>query len=291
MLGIGFGDIFSGKTIELKTKENFLNNNKITNEEKTISDSFMINDMMMGSMSMTSSSGAANASIIIKPSNSMRIKAKVLYEYIPTQPDELKLNVGDYIYIIEKDLEDEGWWRGETLTGSVGVFPDNFVEEINQMSPMVLMNGKKSMTNYNDIQEPTMPTMPTMLTADHKLANNNSNSLTSSTMSNSSSSNTSSNNSLSKLMTMAANGKQQTPIIDHHQSQPAPPAAPSSSHMALNDEEANSKSQSELSEELEDINQSETNKLVHIKKTKQMNKRPPSFRKKKVNVLLFWLIK
>lgn len=50
-------------------------------------------------------------------------------------------------------------------------------------------------------------------------------------------------------------------------------------------EEHNSKSQSDLSEDLEDFNQ-DANKLTHIKKTKQQNKRPPSFRAKKVFIFL-----
>lgn len=41
--------------------------------------------------------------------------------------DELTLNVGDVVTVLQKKLEDAGWWRGE-LKGKVGVFPDNFVE-------------------------------------------------------------------------------------------------------------------------------------------------------------------
>lgn len=46
--------------------------------------------------------------------------------------DELSMKVGDIITIEEK--EDEDWWRGE-LHGKVGVFPSNFVEEIQGSAP------------------------------------------------------------------------------------------------------------------------------------------------------------
>ena len=59
-----------------------------------------------------------------KPSD----RAKVLYDYEPQNSDELQLKVGQIIRIINKEVfNTEGWWEGE-LNGSVGVFPDNFVE-------------------------------------------------------------------------------------------------------------------------------------------------------------------
>ena len=64
-----------------------------------------------------------------------RIRARVLFDYVPTQPDELRLLVGEFVFITEKNLDDEGWFRGECcLTGAVGVFPDNFVEELPDMA-------------------------------------------------------------------------------------------------------------------------------------------------------------
>ncbi|CAF0956735.1 unnamed protein product, partial [Didymodactylos carnosus] len=57
------------------------------------------------------------------------VRARVLYAYNQSAPDELTLNVGDIINVLEKNLEDEGWWKGE-INGKVGVFPDNYVEEI-----------------------------------------------------------------------------------------------------------------------------------------------------------------
>ncbi|XP_040280348.1 SH3 domain-containing protein 21 [Bufo bufo] len=52
--------------------------------------------------------------------------ARVMFDYVPTLPDELALKKGDVVAVISKETEDEGWWRGE-LNGKTGVFPDNFV--------------------------------------------------------------------------------------------------------------------------------------------------------------------
>lgn len=54
-------------------------------------------------------------------------RARVVFSYVAENEDELTLNVGDTINILQKKLEDAGWWKGE-LRGRVGVFPDNFVE-------------------------------------------------------------------------------------------------------------------------------------------------------------------
>jgi len=56
----------------------------------------------------------------------MREQAKVLYSYDAQNLDELTIKEGDIIYIISKEIEDQGWWKGE-LNGKIGVFPDNFV--------------------------------------------------------------------------------------------------------------------------------------------------------------------
>ncbi|KAH9524985.1 SH3-domain kinase binding protein 1 [Bulinus truncatus] len=54
-------------------------------------------------------------------------RAVVRFSYNAEQPDELSLVEGQILRILDKELEDEGWWKGE-LNGKVGVFPDNFVE-------------------------------------------------------------------------------------------------------------------------------------------------------------------
>ncbi len=53
----------------------------------------------------------------------------MLFDYTAENEDELSLTEGDIITVIDKDLDDQGWWRGR-LSGKEGVFPDNFVELI-----------------------------------------------------------------------------------------------------------------------------------------------------------------
>lgn len=59
----------------------------------------------------------------------VREQARAIYEYTPINDDELAMKVGDIINILDKEIEDAGWWKGE-LRGNIGVFPDNFVEII-----------------------------------------------------------------------------------------------------------------------------------------------------------------
>ncbi|KAK3107202.1 hypothetical protein FSP39_009234 [Pinctada imbricata] len=54
-------------------------------------------------------------------------KAVVRYSYTAENDDELTLSESDVVTVLDKNLEDAGWWKGE-LNGKVGVFPDNFVE-------------------------------------------------------------------------------------------------------------------------------------------------------------------
>lgn len=59
----------------------------------------------------------------------MLVKAKVVFGYDALQDDELTLAVGDIV--INVDRQDGGWWEGEVL-GKRGVFPENFVEVIEE---------------------------------------------------------------------------------------------------------------------------------------------------------------
>ncbi|KAM9667407.1 CD2-associated protein isoform 2-T2 [Trichechus inunguis] len=54
-------------------------------------------------------------------------QCKVLFEYTPQNEDELELKVGDIIDI-NGEVE-EGWWNG-TLNNKLGLFPSNFVIEL-----------------------------------------------------------------------------------------------------------------------------------------------------------------
>ena len=63
------------------------------------------------------------------PPKPLREQAKVLYAYDAQNEDELTIKEGDIINVISKEIEDQGWFKGE-LNGKIGVFPDNFVELI-----------------------------------------------------------------------------------------------------------------------------------------------------------------
>ncbi|KAJ6612825.1 hypothetical protein lerEdw1_015175, partial [Lerista edwardsae] len=58
---------------------------------------------------------------------SKKRQCKVLFEYTPQNVDELELKLGDVIDINEE--VEEGWWSG-TLNGKSGLFPSNFVKEL-----------------------------------------------------------------------------------------------------------------------------------------------------------------
>ncbi|XP_028968981.1 SH3 domain-containing kinase-binding protein 1-like [Galendromus occidentalis] len=76
------------------------------------------------------------------PPKPVRELAKALYPYDAQNGDELSIKQGDTIVILTKEVEDEGWWKGE-LNGKVGVFPDNFVQLI-RSEPDLVMSGHSS---------------------------------------------------------------------------------------------------------------------------------------------------
>ncbi|GAA5803107.1 hypothetical protein HPULCUR_008582 [Helicostylum pulchrum] len=60
-------------------------------------------------------------------------KAIVLHPYDAEGEDELSLLRGEYVDIIDRHA-DEGWWKGRNERGLVGVFPVNFVRELEEES-------------------------------------------------------------------------------------------------------------------------------------------------------------
>lgn len=62
------------------------------------------------------------------PTNKPKMpQCKALYAYAATEADELGLQPGDIVTIINKD--NEGWWEG-ACKGKKGLFPSNYVELI-----------------------------------------------------------------------------------------------------------------------------------------------------------------
>lgn len=62
---------------------------------------------------------------------SLNIKAIAKYRYASTREDELAIEKGDEIIVLEKEAD--GWWRGR-CGERIGWFPFNYVEEISSLS-------------------------------------------------------------------------------------------------------------------------------------------------------------
>lgn len=58
-----------------------------------------------------------------------------LYDYVPQSENELALQEGDLIYVLEKSTEDD-WWRAKKRARAdedeepTGLIPNNYVEEV-----------------------------------------------------------------------------------------------------------------------------------------------------------------
>ncbi|PVU91492.1 hypothetical protein BB559_002449 [Furculomyces boomerangus] len=51
----------------------------------------------------------------------------VKYPYIPERSDELSLEIGDFLFVIERDdIYKDGWWKGQNINGEVGKFPKSY---------------------------------------------------------------------------------------------------------------------------------------------------------------------
>jgi len=71
-------------------------------------------------------------------------RLKALFAYIPEQESELHLEVGDEVDFIAE--VEEGWWRGQ-LKGRTGIFPSNFVTELESTpTAAATLNGSKDLS-------------------------------------------------------------------------------------------------------------------------------------------------
>ncbi|XP_010880974.1 CD2-associated protein isoform X3 [Esox lucius] len=83
-------------------------------------------------------------------------QCKALFDYVPQNEDELELKIGDIIDINEE--VEEGWWSG-TMNGKSGLFPSNFVKEI-EKNEDVESNNVPDETDGNS-KEALLPPIPT----------------------------------------------------------------------------------------------------------------------------------
>ncbi|XP_062386356.1 caspase recruitment domain-containing protein 8-like [Sardina pilchardus] len=65
-------------------------------------------------------------------------QCKALFDHVPQDVDELELKVGDVVEITEE--VEEGWWSG-VLNGKFGLFPSNFVKEMEESDDADADNG------------------------------------------------------------------------------------------------------------------------------------------------------
>ncbi|XP_018558923.1 CD2-associated protein isoform X2 [Lates calcarifer] len=85
-------------------------------------------------------------------------QCKALFDYQPQNEDELELKIGDIVDIIEE--VEEGWWSGNS-NGKSGLFPSNFVKELDTMTE----DGESNETTADEtdgsgMESTTTPTSP-----------------------------------------------------------------------------------------------------------------------------------
>ncbi|CAH8616928.1 unnamed protein product [Heterobilharzia americana] len=122
--GIGLGNIFSGQPIQLKQ----------TALKDVVKENESLSEKTIGNTKISDDNGQ----------NYTTSQVRARYEYIPKQPDELELHVDDIIHVLDRNLPDDGWWKGRNLrTNLIGMFPDNFVAP---------MNGSNKELDQNKLQ-------------------------------------------------------------------------------------------------------------------------------------------
>ncbi|KAL0570916.1 hypothetical protein V5O48_011042 [Marasmius crinis-equi] len=60
-----------------------------------------------------------------------------LHDFHPENHDEVAFKAGECIEVVEKDeLYGDGWWKGKTLAGKLGLFPASFATALSQALPI-----------------------------------------------------------------------------------------------------------------------------------------------------------
>lgn len=80
---------------------------------------------------MTSSEQTPNSNSETSTSTFSKDTARALYDYSPESEEEIEILCDDILEIHER--REDGWWSGKNIrTGKIGLFPQNYVEEISQ---------------------------------------------------------------------------------------------------------------------------------------------------------------
>lgn len=101
-----------------------------------------------------------------KPNRTRQCKA--VFSYHPAHDDELFLTAGDIIEVVSE--VEEGWWKGR-LGNHEGVFPSNFVVEMEPGKTQSKNNSKEDLTSLAgeiEIGSPSLPPKPTKITCQVK---------------------------------------------------------------------------------------------------------------------------
>ena len=75
---------------------------------------------------------------------SLNIRAIAKFKYTSTRDDELSLERGDEVIVMEKEAD--GWWRGRCGT-KIGWFPFNYVEETSPVTPAEVAQQPAAMSS------------------------------------------------------------------------------------------------------------------------------------------------
>ncbi|GAA5987018.1 hypothetical protein JCM11641_004420 [Rhodosporidiobolus odoratus] len=88
----------------------------------------------VGGLSLAGSSGRGQGQVgQQQPSVEVsKVRAKAVWDYHATQPDDLPFSAGDVI-VIEEEVNGD-WWKG-SLNGRSGLFPSNHVERLSSPPP------------------------------------------------------------------------------------------------------------------------------------------------------------
>jgi hypothetical protein len=134
--GVGFGNIFTGGPINLRPTEGgkapaaFDRKPAAVTSDANLDKPAVVPEHMRGppKAKVPTPTGAVSAPQPPAPVVEAKpLRAIARYPYDAVNDDELSLAEGDIVVVLDQNLVDAGWWRGE-LRGRVGVFPDNFVE-------------------------------------------------------------------------------------------------------------------------------------------------------------------
>ncbi|KAL7887936.1 hypothetical protein AOLI_G00029100 [Acnodon oligacanthus] len=79
-------------------------------------------------------------------------QCKVIFDYVPQNEDELELKVGEIIEITEE--VEEGWWSG-TMNGKSGLFPSNFVKEVEMSEEAESNDAPDEPDSKDELMSPT----------------------------------------------------------------------------------------------------------------------------------------